>query len=66
MTAVSDEQRYLRKPTAAVYLDCSVDTIDRLIADGTLTARRLRGDYRLDRQEIDAYMSGRRRRRRAS
>lgn len=66
MNAIPDECRYLKKPTAAVYLDTSIDTIERLIADGTLTARKLRGNWRIDRQEIDDYMAGKRRRRRAS
>lgn len=67
MTAsIPDDARYLRKASAAAYLDCSTDTIDRLIRDGALTPRKLRGQVRFDRQEIDAYMTGRRRARRAS
>lgn len=60
------ETRYLTKKHAAAYLDCSVDTIERMIADGLLTPRRLRGTIRLDKTEIDAYMAGGRRRRRRS
>lgn len=65
-TAIPDDARYLRKASAARYLDCSIDTVDRMVADGLLTPRRLRGQTRFDRQEIDAYMTGRRRRRMAS
>lgn len=65
-TAIPDDARYLRKTSAAAYLDCSIDTVDRMVADGILTPRKLRGQVRFDRQEIDAYMTGRRRTRRAS
>lgn len=60
------EQRWYSTADAARYLGCSVDTIERHVKDGTLTARKLGGLVRIDVREIDAVMEGKRRRRRAS
>ncbi len=43
---------YISKATAADLLDCSLRTIDRMLAEGTLTRYRTRGGVRVDRHEL--------------
>ena len=48
--------------TAAEYLDCSRDTVERLIRDQQLSCVQLtpRGDRRILREDLDAYLAIRR------
>jgi excisionase family DNA binding protein len=47
----------IKKATAAELLDVSTRTIARLILDGALVAFKVRGQVRVSRLSIDAYLA---------
>jgi excisionase family DNA binding protein len=54
------QKTWLTRQEAAVCAGISLRTVDRMLADGTLTGRRVRGRYRIkiDRAELDLAMEG--------
>lgn len=54
----------LTREEAAERLQVSLRTIDRRLADGTLTRRRFGGVVRIDPAEVEAIITGRKPRRR--
>ena len=51
-------QRFFRKKQAAAYCGISVDSIDKLLSGGKLTALRpVGGVVVVDRQQLDAFVS---------
>lgn len=52
--APEPERRWLSAASAAVYLDCSLRTIERLRAANVITGHKVGGLTRFDAREIDA------------
>jgi excisionase family DNA binding protein len=54
------QKTWLTRAEAAERAGISLRTVDRMLADGTLTGRRVRGRYRvkIDRTELDLAMEG--------
>jgi excisionase family DNA binding protein len=51
------ERRYASLPKAAEYLGCNERTIRRHIASGDITGYRLGRVYRVDLNELDAWLT---------
>jgi excisionase family DNA binding protein len=54
------QKTWLTRQEAAERAGISLRTVDRMLADGTLTGRRVRGRYRvkIDQTELDLAMEG--------
>jgi excisionase family DNA binding protein len=56
-TAQTPSRRYATMPKAAEYADCNERTLRRAIAPGEITGYKVGRVYRIDLNELDAWMT---------